>query len=252
MATVTGLTAERMLEIEAATVVSGLVADGKLTLTTHGGTEIDAGDIIDAIPDATESVKGVVELASNAEVATGTDATLVVTPAGLASLLATLIASATARGMVELATNAETATGTDDTRAVTPASLAALVASETAKGIVELATNAETATGSDTTRAVTPAGLASVLSGKQASDSDLTAIAGLSPSNDDIIQRKSGSWTNRTMAQLATDLTGTGEFLEVRLHNGSSYVDADTTNIYIGSVDPGSVANGSIWLDTSS
>lgn len=41
---------------------------------------------------------------------------------------------------------------------------------------------------------------------KQASDADLTAIAGLSPSNDDIIQRKSGAWTNRTMAQLASDL----------------------------------------------
>lgn len=41
----------------------------------------------------------------------------------------------------------------------------------------------------------------------QSLDSDLTAIAGLSPSNDDIIQRKSGSWTNRTMAQLKTDLS---------------------------------------------
>lgn len=35
----------------------------------------------------------------------------------------------------------------------------------------------------------------------------LTSISGLSPSNDDIIQRKSGAWTNRTMAQLKTDLT---------------------------------------------
>ena len=40
----------------------------------------------------------------------------------------------------------------------------------------------------------------------QSLDSDLTAIAGLSPSNDDIIQRKSGAWTNRTMAQLRADL----------------------------------------------
>lgn len=37
-------------------------------------------------------------------------------------------------------------------------------------------------------------------------DSDLTAIAALSPSNDDIIQRKAGAWTNRTIAQLLTDL----------------------------------------------
>ncbi|MFC5947084.1 hypothetical protein ACFQH9_02175 [Pseudonocardia lutea] len=37
-------------------------------------------------------------------------------------------------------------------------------------------------------------------------DSDLTAIGGLVPTNNDIIQRKSGAWTNRTPAQLKTDL----------------------------------------------
>lgn len=37
-------------------------------------------------------------------------------------------------------------------------------------------------------------------------DSDLTAIAGLAPSNDDLVQRKAGAWTNRTPAQVKTDL----------------------------------------------
>lgn len=37
-------------------------------------------------------------------------------------------------------------------------------------------------------------------------DSDLTAIAAIAPANDDIIQRKAGAWTNRTMAQLYSDL----------------------------------------------
>lgn len=37
-------------------------------------------------------------------------------------------------------------------------------------------------------------------------DSDLTAIAVLAPLNDDILQRKLGAWTNRTPAQLKTDL----------------------------------------------
>lgn len=41
---------------------------------------------------------------------------------------------------------------------------------------------------------------------KVALDSDLTAIAGLSPSNDDIIQRKAGAWINRTPSQLKADL----------------------------------------------
>lgn len=40
----------------------------------------------------------------------------------------------------------------------------------------------------------------------QAYDSDLAAIAALTPSNDDIIQRKAGAWTNRTIAQLVADL----------------------------------------------
>ncbi len=41
-------------------------------------------------------------------------------------------------------------------------------------------------------------------------DADLSSIAGLSPSNDDVIQRKSGSWINRTIAQLKADLSLSG------------------------------------------
>lgn len=37
-------------------------------------------------------------------------------------------------------------------------------------------------------------------------DSDLTAIGALTPTNDDIIQRKAGAWTNRTPAQFKSDL----------------------------------------------
>ncbi len=40
----------------------------------------------------------------------------------------------------------------------------------------------------------------------EAHDPDLTTIAGLTPSNDDLLQRKSGAWTNRTPAQVKTDL----------------------------------------------
>lgn len=69
-------------------------------------------------------------------------------------------ASDTAAGVIEIATNAEVATGTDTTRAVTPAGLAARVATTTATGIVELATSAEAIAGTDTDRAVTPAALA--------------------------------------------------------------------------------------------
>lgn len=45
MATITGLTAERMLEIEAASVIDGEVIADHLILTRHDGTQIDAGYI---------------------------------------------------------------------------------------------------------------------------------------------------------------------------------------------------------------
>lgn len=52
MATVTGLTAARMLNIEAASVVDGAIdGAGHLILTTHGGTNIDAGNALVAVPE---------------------------------------------------------------------------------------------------------------------------------------------------------------------------------------------------------
>lgn len=75
-------------------------------------------------------------------------------------------ASETAAGKVELATVAEVQTGTDPGRAVTPAGLAARTATETRAGVVELATTAEATTGTDAERAVTPAGLAAALAAK--------------------------------------------------------------------------------------
>lgn len=74
-------------------------------------------------------------------------------------------ASETVRGIIELATTAESSAGTDTVRAVTPAGLAARTpaASETVSGLVELATIAEAQAGTDTVRAVTPAGLAAAV-----------------------------------------------------------------------------------------
>jgi len=45
------------------------------------------------------------------------------------------------------------------------------------------------------------------LANKQDTDADLTAIASLTPTDDDILQRKSGAWTNRTPSQVKTDLS---------------------------------------------
>lgn len=143
----------------------------------------NVADLVAQVDAASETVAGKVELATNAEVTTGSDTARAVTPAGLHQKTA----STTAIGLVELATTAEATAASDTARAVTPAGLADRVltsrtisttaplsgggdlsanrtltvgaASDTATGVVELATNAETQTGSDTARAVTPAGL---------------------------------------------------------------------------------------------
>lgn len=60
--------------------------------------------------------------------------------------------------------------------------------------------------GSDTATGGVNAAVQTALDGKQALDSDLTAIAAIAPANDDVIQRKSGAWVNRTMAQVSSDL----------------------------------------------
>lgn len=128
-------TKARMLAIEAGTIVSGVVqADGHLILTRHDGTTYDAGLVYPI--SATDTVKGIVELATSAETITGTDLVRAITAAGLKATLEiwktdTLAAAAaavptssdTVKGLVELATSAETNTGTDASRAVTPASL---------------------------------------------------------------------------------------------------------------------------------
>jgi hypothetical protein len=209
---------QKIDEILDQAITGGSIVDGVITLTQQGGTDVEIGEVVTAVPDASTTVKGIVELATDVETVAGTDGNRAVTPLGLASLVGN--------------------------------------ASETAKGLVELATTAEATTGTDTTRAVTPAGLKTVADTKQPLDSDLTAIAALTGTNDNVIQRKSSAWTERTMSQLATDLAATGEFPDIMLHNGSTYVDADGTgiDIYIGPTDPASFttpANGMIWFDTT-
>ncbi len=145
--------------------------------------------MVGGVPDATDVVKGKVELATNTECTTGTDTTRAVTPAGLAAAIAAAgaapppDASTTVKGIVELATNAECTTGTDAVRAVTPAGLAAAIAAAvvaattTVAGKVELATNSECTTGTDTVRAVTPAGLAAAIAAA-AVGAATTSVAG--------------------------------------------------------------------------
>lgn len=85
---------------------------------------------------------------------------------------------------------------------------------------------------------------AAAIAASQPLDPDLTAIAGLSPSNDDVIQRKAGAWTNRTLAQLAADLAAISG---VDLRTGAT-IAFDAPAIYN---TPTSPSSGTVTLDLS-
>lgn len=65
-------------------------------------------------------------------------------------------ATTTVLGLVYIATDIEVQTGTDTVKAVTPAGLSARTATETRTGIAEIATDTELTTGTDDERIVTP------------------------------------------------------------------------------------------------
>jgi len=103
---------------------------------------------------STDAQKGLVELATDAETQTGTDASRAVTPASLSARSAT----ESRTGLAEIATQAETDAGTDDSRFITAKKLAGKIkqATESLLGLVKIATQAQTDAGTDDTTAVTP------------------------------------------------------------------------------------------------
>lgn len=84
-------------------------------------------------------------------------------------------------------------------------------------------------------------------------NADLVGIAGLSPSNDDLLQRKAGAWINRTPAQVADDLRLAGVVLRLG-GSGLASTAGDnpgvTTEITLGSLTiPGGFMGPNGWLE---
>lgn len=150
--TVTGLTAPRMLSIEALAIV-GTRRDGdNLILIKHDGSEINLG-----------SFRGDTGLTGNkgepgsiSSINGKTDGIIVLTAADIGAA-STAAATATAKGLVELATAAEVIAGTDATRAIVPSTLVALLATTTRNGLIALASATEVAARVEATKAVTAA-----------------------------------------------------------------------------------------------
>jgi len=110
---------------------------------------------VTAVPDASETVKGILEIATTAEAQAGTDDLRAITPLKLQQVTATQ----TRKGVLETSTDLETQTGANTDVAVTPASLSSRTALTTRTGIAFLATQAEVNAGSVTDKIVTPATL---------------------------------------------------------------------------------------------
>lgn len=145
--------------------------------------DIEFGDATFLFPPATETVKGVAEIATQAEVDAGTDDQRFVTPLKLETRLADAfgaIVSATeeVEGVAEIATQAEVDAGTDDDRIVTPLKLATVllpiiqdIADEAAARVAAIAAEAAARADGDTSlgnslsaltaRTITGSGLAS-------------------------------------------------------------------------------------------
>lgn len=221
--------------------VSGL--QDALDSASGGGTVV--------VP-ATDTTAGIVELATSAETATGTDATRAVTPAGLKPLL---------DGKMTLPTdpNQDRISFWDDSVGLV-AWLAVLAplnivgttlqvssATETAVGVVELATVSEATAGTDTVRAITAAGLKAVGDTKAPlshthSTSDVsgldTALSGKANTThthttgdvsglDSALAGKAA--TSHTHAQ--TDITGLAASLSGKANTSHTHATSDVTGL---------------------
>ena len=176
-------------------------------------------DVIDAdsLPQATETLRGGAELATQSETDTGTDDERIVTPLKLSNRPLPQ-ATETFRGAAEVATQAETDVGTDDERIVTPLKLSNRPlpqATETFVGAAEIATQAETNTGTDDTRMVTPLKLATRPL-PQATETfrgaaEVATQAEADAGTDDTVMITPAKLQNRPVTQATETVRGGGE-----------------------------------------
>lgn len=91
MATISGLTAAKALELAGLTIVAAeFNGSNELVLTKENGAQINVGSVPGAIPDASETTKGKIEIATVAETEALTDTTRAVTPASMANIINTI------------------------------------------------------------------------------------------------------------------------------------------------------------------
>lgn len=187
----------------------GEILNDYLNVAHNSDGTLDASAVTNAVSDATTSSKGKVRLAGDLA---GTASSPSVTGIRGISVSGTPSAGQVITASSSTDASWETPSGGGGDPVVGgdlsgTASNAQIVAG--AVDTTEIANGAITNAKVDAAAAIAQskiANLTSDLAGKQNADADLSAIAGLSPSNDDIMQRKAGAWTNRTPAQVKADL----------------------------------------------
>jgi hypothetical protein len=112
------------------------------------------------VPQATEEVQGVAEIATQAEVDAGTDDERFVTPLKLTAFPAVNQATEDIAGVAEIATQAETDDGSLDDKIVSPLKLEGRAATESLTGLSAIADQTEVDAGTNDTKFVTPLKLA--------------------------------------------------------------------------------------------
>lgn len=123
------------------------------------------------------------------------------------------LVSALADAIRPVASQGEAQAGSDNVKTMTALRVKQSIASEVG------ATLASKDQGDAANTALQPTDIGVSVQGY---DTDLAAIVALSPADNDILQRKSGAWANRTIAQVKTDLAyGTAASLDVGTSAGN-------------------------------
>lgn len=159
--------------------LTGLTTTDK-TSVVNAINEVKAGSS-GSPPASSETVSGIIELATQTETNTGTDDLRAVTPLKFATRLAAY-AQPVDSDLTAIAALTTTSYGRAVLALADQAALVALLPaiSQTAAGLIEIATQVETDAGTDDVRAVTPLKFQTRLAAyAQPLDSDLTSIAAL-------------------------------------------------------------------------